>query len=178
MRDPATLRAIGEALFGASWQTDLARLLEIGHDHRVGSATIRKMLSGVRPIRAGMMVDLCHAMRERAAELSALADAVEPDALDAAGGLHGLTPRDLDAIGHVTSHEVVQHGPAWLAGYAHPSETLRQRVTVEIADGGVTMPALSARRVLATLSRLTDAQAVEVAQAVADVADLTEGIPD
>jgi hypothetical protein len=104
---------------------------------------------------------------------TALADEVEPAARAAAGGLHGLTPRDLDAIGHVTGAQVVVHGPAWLAEFGGPAETLRRLMTVEIADGGVRMPALTARRILARLQELTDAQAVEVGQAAADVADLS-----
>lgn len=161
-----------EALSGAS-QARLAEILGLGG----GRQRVADMLSGRRPVRPGHLLDTCELLRQTAARLTRLADEVEPVAAGAAGGLHGVTPQALDYIGHVTSHEVVLRGPAWLADYAHPAETLRQRVAVELADGTGDMRPLAASRLLRVLGGLTDPQAVEVAQAAADVCDVTPGVP-
>jgi hypothetical protein len=171
---PTLLRRAVDALTWAS-QARIAEALGLSG----GREKLWDMTRGRRSAEPGVVLDLAQLMRERAAELIELASELEAAARPEAGGLHGLTASgrfsDLDAIGHVTSHEVLQHGPAWLAGYDRPAEVLRQRVAVELADGGLKMPALTARRLLAALGRLTDAQAMEVAQAAADVADLAEG---
>lgn len=74
---PDDLARAGRALFGPTWQSDVARLLELGSDVQSGSARVRAMMSGKRPIRPGMMTDLAREMRARSAELASLADEIE-----------------------------------------------------------------------------------------------------
>lgn len=62
-----TLRECGEALFGASWQTDLARALRISDARR-----IREWLTEDRSIPPGVWPELVTLMQQRGAALYAL----------------------------------------------------------------------------------------------------------
>lgn len=70
---PDDLARAGRALFGAFWQTDVARLLGIGGDPQSGARRIRAMMAGTRPIPPGLRTELAAAMRSRSAELAELA---------------------------------------------------------------------------------------------------------
>ena len=60
MTTPELLRAIGEALFGPRWQTDLAHHLD------VNDRTVRRWLSGQDEPRPGVWDDLEQLFDERA----------------------------------------------------------------------------------------------------------------
>lgn len=60
------LRDTGEALYGASWQTDLAR------DLGVADRTVRRWVSGANDMPVGAAVDLLRLCEERMATLDAL----------------------------------------------------------------------------------------------------------
>lgn len=63
----AELREIGEALYGASWQSDLARGLS------VSDRTVRRWAAGTHPIGEGVRADLHRLMLSRANRLLDLA---------------------------------------------------------------------------------------------------------
>lgn len=58
---PTALNEAGEALYGARWQSDLARDIQIGDPRRV-----RQWLSGDRGIRPGVWADISSLLRNRA----------------------------------------------------------------------------------------------------------------
>ncbi len=58
----------GEALYGAQWQSALAR------DLGVADRTVRRWVAGTSEVPAGLYVDLLRLTQERAAALDALAD--------------------------------------------------------------------------------------------------------
>lgn len=62
------LRDAGEALYGARWQTDLAR------DLGVADRTMRRWASGADDLPSGVALDLLRLTQERAARLDALAE--------------------------------------------------------------------------------------------------------
>jgi hypothetical protein len=59
---PALIRAIGEALFGSRWQTDL------GEHLGVNRRTVRRWLAGQDEPRPGVWAELLKLLSERAAE--------------------------------------------------------------------------------------------------------------
>jgi len=61
------LRIIGEALFGATWQSELARQLDIKDSRR-----IREWLSGDRSIPAGVWLELAELSKSRGENLVSL----------------------------------------------------------------------------------------------------------
>lgn len=63
---PDTLRAYGEALFGARWQSELARALD------VSDRTMRRWCVGASPIPEGLSDDLAKLKSERIKLLRAL----------------------------------------------------------------------------------------------------------
>jgi len=60
------LRDAGEALYGARWQTDLAR------DLHVSDRTIRRWLAGADDMPSGVALDLWRLCEERTAEIDDL----------------------------------------------------------------------------------------------------------
>jgi hypothetical protein len=69
-RAPALIRAIGEALFGSRWQTDLG-------DHLgVNRRTVQRWLAGQNEPQPGVWDDLEETLRERAAEQRRLCEAI------------------------------------------------------------------------------------------------------
>lgn len=68
-RDAQTLRQIGEALFGLTWQSDLAREL------KTSSRTIRRWLAG-DSIPDGVWADLNLICLQRAQKLSEMAQSL------------------------------------------------------------------------------------------------------
>ena len=67
-RTAATLRQVGEALFGPTWQTSLAA--ELG----LADRTVRRMVAGDRDIPAGVWDDIANLCRARAGALAGWAD--------------------------------------------------------------------------------------------------------
>ncbi len=63
------LRLVGETLYGANWQTPLARDLELTSTRR-----IRQWLSGKQPIPDGIWDDISALLRERRADIDSLLD--------------------------------------------------------------------------------------------------------
>lgn len=61
---PEDLRKTGEALFGATWQSELARQLGINDSRRV-----RQWLAGERPIPAGIWLELAEIAKARGENL-------------------------------------------------------------------------------------------------------------
>lgn len=61
------LAEAGEALYGARWQSDLAR------DLGVSDRTVRRWVAGTTVVPPGLWLDLLHLTQERAAVLDALA---------------------------------------------------------------------------------------------------------
>jgi len=66
------LKACGEALYGARWQTDLASGL--AGELQVSDRTMRRWVAGDSAIPAGLWIDLMRMMLERAATLDELAE--------------------------------------------------------------------------------------------------------
>lgn len=160
----ALLREIGEALFGASFQSDVARALGLTDRSRV-----YKMLRDERPIADGVLLDLASLAHDRAAVLSRLAERTEREVT----AIHGLTVRDVELIGHIASHQWIADGDDWLRRYASPAEALRNLVMVELADAKrIRLPHGARERIDRRLSALTDAEAIEVEAAARDVDDL------
>jgi len=56
---PTLLREAGEALYGARWQSDLAR------DLRVSDRTVRRWMAVANEIPAGVWAEVSHLVRER-----------------------------------------------------------------------------------------------------------------
>ena len=71
---PDKLRAIGEALWGERWQTDMASTLGFSD-----SARIRQFLSGARRPAPGVTADLLAIMRQRGQAINAIADEIEAE---------------------------------------------------------------------------------------------------
>lgn len=65
---PAQLEQVGIALYGARWQTDLAR------DLNVADRSIRRWASGQNPIPAGLVGDLLVLVGQRSIELAGVKD--------------------------------------------------------------------------------------------------------
>lgn len=63
---PDLLREAGQALYGASWQSDIARELE------VSDRTVRRWLAGTRSLPATIAADLDELCGERRALLHAM----------------------------------------------------------------------------------------------------------
>lgn len=57
------LRAVGEALYGPSWQTPLSEALQIA------DRTVRRWASGATPVPEGVWVDIAKLCRQRGAAL-------------------------------------------------------------------------------------------------------------
>lgn len=165
-----------EALRGLS-RAEIGEALGLGNPGTDRASRVTDLLTGRRPARAGHVLDLAELIHQRAEAMMEEAKALDAEVLPEVGGLHGLTPQMLDYVGHVTSHEVVMHGPAWLTTYTHPAEVLRRRSAVALADGAGDMRPLAAARMRRALAALTDAQAVEVGQAAADVTDMSPEVP-
>lgn len=70
MRPILLLHAIGEALWGSRWQTDMAEAL------KVASRTVRRWASGETDIPPGVWAELTGLMQQRAARLEELTRAV------------------------------------------------------------------------------------------------------
>lgn len=68
MRPLLLLHAIGEALWGSRWQSDMAEALG------VQSRTVRRWVAGETEIPPGVWVDLLRLMQERAARLDELSE--------------------------------------------------------------------------------------------------------
>lgn len=68
MRPLLLLHAIGEALWGSRWQTDMAEALD------VAPRTVRRWAAGDVPVPAGVWMDLLRLMQERAARLDDLTE--------------------------------------------------------------------------------------------------------
>lgn len=58
----------GEALYGARWQSDIAR------DLGVSDRTVRRWVAGTSEVPSGLYLDLLRLTQERAGVLEALAD--------------------------------------------------------------------------------------------------------
>jgi len=80
MNDAENLERAGQALFGPHWQTELSRMLKLSDPKR-----LRQWLSGYRDVPPGVMDDTIALLRQRGAEMIALADELaaerEPDAV-------------------------------------------------------------------------------------------------
>lgn len=66
MSTASPLRAVGEALYGRQWQSDIARDLD------VSDRTVRRWIAGADPLPAGVVAELrrlCEARRRALAEL-------------------------------------------------------------------------------------------------------------
>ncbi len=63
------LRLVGETLYGANWQTPLARDLKLTSTRR-----IRQWLNGKQPIPDGVWDDLSFLLHERRADIDSLLD--------------------------------------------------------------------------------------------------------
>lgn len=64
---PETLARVGEALYGSQWQSALARDLDMSE------RSVRYMLSGERPVHAGIVIDLLQIVEDREIDLHDLA---------------------------------------------------------------------------------------------------------
>ncbi|MDR0771033.1 MAG: hypothetical protein LBE75_07520 [Burkholderiales bacterium] len=64
-----TLETAGRALFGESWQTDMARALDLS-----GSRRVRAWVAGERSIPPGMWSEIANLLRERGKAAVALAN--------------------------------------------------------------------------------------------------------
>lgn len=67
-RDKTTLREVGEALFGPTWQTAMAA--ELG----IADRTLRRMLAGDSPVPDGIWCDIGALCRKRGAALDRWAE--------------------------------------------------------------------------------------------------------
>lgn len=72
MIDAAVLRDVGEALYGATWQSDLAR------DLNVADRTLRRWIAGSASPPQGVAPELLRLCMERAQLLDALAERIRP----------------------------------------------------------------------------------------------------
>lgn len=70
---PETLRHIGAALYGPSWQAELAKALG------VNDRTMRRWLTGETPIPKGIGADLLPICGQRLDELEAVFDQLEQE---------------------------------------------------------------------------------------------------
>lgn len=89
--DPETLRRVGEALFGSTWQTEMARTLKWGAGGEGDSARVREVLSRRRRLPAGIVAELLALLRQRSAETKAIADEID------AAARFVVVPRNEDA---------------------------------------------------------------------------------
>jgi hypothetical protein len=80
MTTPALIRAIGEALFGSRWQTDLGDHLEVNR------RTVQRWLAGQDEPRPGVWDDLEGLLSERAAAAMRLCDALRRKRFDQQAG--------------------------------------------------------------------------------------------
>lgn len=69
--DHETLRIAGVALYGPSWQTDLADALH------VNLRTMQRWASGASPVRDSIWADIAGLCRQRGAKLTALAKTLQ-----------------------------------------------------------------------------------------------------
>jgi len=65
---PTQLERVGIALYGARWQTDLAR------DLAVADRSVRRWASGQNPIPASLVGELLVLVEQRAVDLAGVAD--------------------------------------------------------------------------------------------------------
>ncbi len=68
---PDDLRQAGEALFGATWQSELARQLGINDSRRV-----RQWIAGERPIPTGVWLEIAELAKARGEKLVALSSLI------------------------------------------------------------------------------------------------------
>jgi hypothetical protein len=71
MNDQPLVVAVGTALYGSRWQSELARALE------VSDRTVRRWAAGQEIPRPGVYRDLLHLVRERARALGPLEPLLE-----------------------------------------------------------------------------------------------------
>lgn len=71
---PERLRQIGETLWGSTWQTEMARSLDLAD-----SARVREWLRGARRVPGGVAVELMARLRQQSAAARALATDLEQE---------------------------------------------------------------------------------------------------
>lgn len=87
--------------------------------------------------------------------------------------LHGLTPRQIVRIGWLLSHKPDD----WLSIQPSPASALRSAVQAQLHDGASDGDWRD-QRLLDALARLTDAEALEVADAARVADDMTTHVPE